>query len=513
MRAEASAHYAAAVIHSLNDQPTEAAREYDAAARNDPDNEALALEISRRLVQARQPEPAREIMERAANRPQASAEVFARLGFIYAQLGQTTNAIAANRRALALQPDAITIRHNLFLNLVQAGQPVEALVVLDEAARRPRLTPDQITDLAGLYGNLAYQFPAQREPATARALALLGRVDEKKLVAPPARLKLADRYYLLGDNTNAVRLYLQLTEDYGDVPALREHVRGRLADVYLRQKDRTNAVAQLELMVRENPSNEQAYYTLGSLASEQRDWTNAVGYLEKAVMHGPKLEQAHYDLVAAQLAVDRPDDALKTLSNARMLFPGSFVVEYLEGMTRSQKKEFALAAQAFGAAEKIATGRDPNRLNHVFYFQFGAACERAGDHAEAVKHFEKCLRLEPDFSEALNYLGYMWAERGENLTRAREMIERALKVEPDNAAYLDSMGWVLYKLKQPKAALEYMLRAVKAEEEVDATVLDHLGDVYAALDQPAAAREAWAKSLAIESNDAVKKKLEASTQK
>ena len=152
-------------------------------------------------------------------------------------------------------------------------------------------------------------------------------------------------------------------------------------------------------------------------------------------------------------------------------------------------------------------------MNPLFYFQYGAACERAGDPAAAVKQFEKCLGLDPDFPEALNYLGYLWADRGENLERARDLIERALKVQPDNAAYLDSMGWVLYRLKRHPEALEYMLRAVKAESPADQTVLDHLGDVYAALNQFAEARAAWTKSLALKPDEAVKKKLEAGSGK
>jgi tetratricopeptide (TPR) repeat protein len=509
MRAEASAHYAAAIIHALNEEATEAAQEYDAATRKDPDNEALVLEVSRRLVQMRQVEAARDIVERAAARPKPSAELLARLGFIYSQLGQTTNAIAANRRALAARPEAFAIRQNLFLNYVQSRNSAAALAVLDETARLPKISSDQLTELAGLYGTFAQQFPTQRETANARAYAVLRRVDESRLIPVQARLKLADRYFLLGDNTNSERLYLKLAEDYTDVPALREHIRGRLVDVYLRQQDQTNAIAQLETIIRENPSNEQAYYSLGSLASERKDWSNAVVYLEKAVLFGPKMEQAHYDLAAAQLAVDDPGGALKTLDNARKLFPNSFVVEYLEGMARSQKKDFALAAHAFGAAERIAKGREVSRLNHVFYFQYGAACERSGDYTRAVELFEKCLGLQPDFSEALNYLGYMWAERGEHLERARDLIARALKAEPDNAAYLDSMGWVLFKLKQPEEALAYMLRAVKAESPVDATLLDHLGDIYAALNQHVAARDAWTRSLATEPNETVKKKLEA----
>src|SRR4029077_15474753 len=101
-------------------------------------------------------------------------------------------------------------------------------------------------------------------------------------------------------------------------------------------------------------------------------------------------------------------------------------------------------------------GNGQKRLMDSFYFQFGAACERAGDFAQSEKYFEKCLDLAPNFSQAQNYLGYMWAERGEKLDRARDLIEKALKAEPKNAAYLDSMGWVLFKLQRPKEALDYL---------------------------------------------------------
>ena len=54
-----------------------------------------------------------------------------------------------------------------------------------------------------------------------------------------------------------------------------------------------------------------------------------------------------------------------------------------------------------------------------------------------------------------------------------------------------------------------MLKAVAAApNEPDATIYEHLGDAYAALKDMDKAREAWAKSLSLTANDAVKKKLE-----
>ena len=108
----------------------------------------------------------------------------------------------------------------------------------------------------------------------------------------------------------------------------------------------------------------------------------------------------------------------------------------------------------------------------------------------------------------MNYLGYMWAERGEKLDEAKKLIEKAVELEPQNAAFLDSMGWVLFKLKQPRAALGWLQKAVEQSSEPDPTLYDHLGDIYCALKEFGKARDAWRKSVELEPSDQVKKKLE-----
>ena len=67
---------------------------------------------------------------------------------------------------------------------------------------------------------------------------------------------------------------------------------------------------------------------------------------------------------------------------------------------------------------------------------------------------------------------------------------------------------MLFKLNQPGPALENVRKAVEFSEEPDPTVFDHLGDIYLALKQPEKAREAWQKSLSLEDNADVRKKLE-----
>ena len=109
---------------------------------------------------------------------------------------------------------------------------------------------------------------------------------------------------------------------------------------------------------------------------------------------------------------------------------------------------------------------------------------------------------------AQNYLGYMWADRGEHLEDALELVQKATQSHPQNAAYVDSLAWVLFKLDRPGEALTEILKAVDLLEEPDPTVYDHLGDIQARLGEMDEAVQAWRKSYELDPTEAVRDKLE-----
>jgi tetratricopeptide (TPR) repeat protein len=510
--AQAHAHYAAAVIHELNDEHKEALAEFYQAALNDPQNEPLILEVSRRLLQNKETQKAFEIVSPAAARPGASGAIFARLGLIYSQLGKPEEAVAAERTAIKRAPQSLVGYQNLILDYLQAKQEPEALKVIDEAARQPSTEPEFLLGVSDLYLEYSLRVPAQKEKVKAKALALLNRALKLKPSNPGVLLKLADNLDAAGDSKQAAQLYLEALKKLPDLPPLRERIHAKLAEFYVRVGDSVHAREHLEAVVHDDPTNPQAYYWLGSFALDEKKPAEAVEYFRKTILlapDAPQSRQAYYDLAMAQIELKQPEAALATLETARKKFDRNYALEMLTAMAYGAQKKYPEAIEHYIAAEVVAKATDPKRLNSSFYFQLGAAYERKGDYDQAEKYFEKSLELEPNSPEAQNYLGYMWAEHGMKLEQARELIEKAVKAEPKNAAYLDSLGWVFFKLNQPKAALDYVLKASALSEEPDPTLLEHLGDIYSALQQPDKAREAYGKSLKLEANEAVRKKLDA----
>lgn len=511
-RVRAQAHFAAGIVKQLAEDTPAASKEFHLAAETNPKDADLLLDVSGRLIEARQFAKALEVLNWAKELPKIAPMVFVRLGFVYSQLGQSEKSIEANKQAILQLPGYLPARHGLYLNFVQAKQSERALAVLDEAAMQQNVETGYLINLAELYVNCGRQFPELRERTRTKAIEMLDRAAARKPTGAPLQLKLAESFYLFGESDKAAKWYLEILDRGEPGAPLRDILRAKLADIFLRGEDRVRAMEQLSAIVRENPANAGAHYFLGAIAFEEKRWDEAIAGFRRALLYNPSFEQAYFDLATAQIAAGKPEEGIATLESLRKKKPANFVVEYLLATAYYEQKNYSQAVLHFAAAETIARVVETNRLNTAFYFQLGATHERNGDRGEAAKYFEKSIALAPDNAEALNYLGYMWAEQGENLSRARELIERALKLEPDNDAFLDSMGWVLFKLGDTKGALSYLLKSVAKLEEPDATVYDHLGDVYAALKEMDKAREAWAKSVSIEASENVQKKLDAVNQ-
>ena len=101
---------------------------------------------------------------------------------------------------------------------------------------------------------------------------------------------------------------------------------------------------------------------------------------------------------------------------------------------------------------------------------------------------------------ASNYLGYMWADLGQNLTEAERLVQHALRIDPENAAYRDSLGWVWFKQGRYTEALAELLRAAETISSPDPVIFEHIGDTYEKLGKIAEAVMNWNKALQFDSN-------------
>jgi tetratricopeptide (TPR) repeat protein len=161
---------------------------------------------------------------------------------------------------------------------------------------------------------------------------------------------------------------------------------------------------------------------------------------------------------------------------------------------RSREK-YKASAEAYDQAIR-RLGKLQERHWTLLYSR-AIAYERSNEWGKAEPDFLRALELKPEQPLVLNYLGYSWIDRGENLERARKMVEKAVELRPTDGYIVDSLGWALFRLGEFQGAVKQLERAVSLRPE-DPIINDHLGDALWRVGRELEASFQWRRALALE---------------
>ncbi len=205
------------------------------------------------------------------------------------------------------------------------------------------------------------------------------------------------------------------------------------------------------------PVYQEAVGHIAYILKEQGKTEEAVAVLKKALVYYPQELELYFKLSSLYDALDRTNEGMALLNEAEKRFP------------------------------------DDPRLQ----FRIGVIYDKQGKRAESIERMKMVLARDAKDAQALNFLGYSYAEMGINLNEALGYLKQAASLRPNDGFILDSLGWVYYKLKQYDEAVRYLEDAVSLVED-DSTILEHLGDVYHARNERAKAIKMYKKALILE---------------
>lgn len=214
-----------------------------------------------------------------------------------------------------------------------------------------------------------------------------------------------------------------------------------LADTYDRLKQDEEAISLYENVPEQSPLRTTADIQIAQLLANLGKADQSRDFLHKVVAEHPKDEDALMALGNADRDAKKFDEAIDVYTRA------------LDASTKPEKVEWPL-----------------------YYFR-GISYERDKQWPKAVADFKKALALYPDQPLVLNYLGYSWVDRGENLDEAFKMLHQAVEARPSDGYIVDSLGWAYYKLGKYDEAVKELERAIDLKPG-DPTINDHLGDAY-----------------------------------
>jgi Flp pilus assembly protein TadD len=156
----------------------------------------------------------------------------------------------------------------------------------------------------------------------------------------------------------------------------------------------------------------------------------------------------------------------------------------------------------------LREGLEKDAKNPRLHFRLGVVYDKMGRKESSISAIKAVLRLTPNDAEALNYLGYTYADMGINLDEAQSLIQTALKLKPDDGYITDSLGWVYFKRGKYQQALKWLNKAVELVPD-DPVILEHIGDVYLKMESRKEAMTYYERSLKKKTKDreALEKKI------
>ena len=245
--------------------------------------------------------------------------------------------------------------------------------------------------------------------------------------------------------------------------------------------------------------------TAAGLLKEQGRGAEAVATLVAVPKTSPLFFEAR--LRAAELLRDEG----KTTEAARL------VESAAASDNADQKMEAAIAlafidekrGDAIMAARRLEALRASQPDQAHLTLSLAAIEERRGAWQRALDLVEPLIKKKPGSVEALNFWGFVAADHGHDLDKARKRLQAAAALEPGAGAVLDSLGWVSFRAGQLEQAGLFLEQANRLDP-ADAEILAHLGDLYAKRSEPERAAAAYRKALSKKPEERLRRRLEES---
>lgn len=211
---------------------------------------------------------------------------------------------------------------------------------------------------------------------------------------------------------------------------------------------------------------------------------------------GPQ-DPALYAAARAQLALNlednsQPDEALAALRQAAAAAPEDPRITLILSSQLTQLKQYDEALSLLNGP--LLNTADQGAQIH---FLRGAVLEAMGRIPEAEAELWAALQQDGENANTLNYLGYLWVDKGLRVQEGAELIARAHALDPENGNIQDSLGWAQFKQGQFDTAVATLEEAVD-KEPANAEINDHLGDAYWRVGREREARWLWSRVLTLD---------------
>jgi len=438
-----------------------------------PDNNTYRLLLANLYIQQDEAEKAISLYNEVLERDPDNEGVHLRLALLYSHSGRYETAEQIFRELLKNDADSY-FTHLSYARLLKqmeryqdAGQEYEKALSLNWSKELAYeigylyATQEMYSDSLRIYTTITDndQFDERAALSRIQALVDLDRDDEA--------LK----------ELHATRTY---SKNPGNIDLI-------IAKLLLR-KNEVNEAKKILTRLTKEAEGSQARYMLALLAFQEEDYDTSLAHLDLIDSQSEEFEDAVYLQTRIYQKLGHIDEAINLLQKHTATEVGRSPLLYaLLSSLYQAKGDHSTAMRIMEDGISIY----PDNLQLIF--EYALLLEKNDLSEQAVIEMEKVLELQPDHAEALNYIGYTWADNNIHLEKALEYILRADALKPNNGFIIDSLGWAYYRLGDLQKAVSALERSLALIPD-DPNIYDHLGDVYRSLNRLKEAKEAYQKA-------------------
>ena len=478
-------------LYRLNNELLKSESEFKAAVAIQPDSEEAVTTLA--YLYNEEGDSARALQVLSAIPQEArTAKLYSALGYTYEQQKDYKQAVDAYRKSTELDHDNLDAVRGLAQNLMNDGQTdaaleqYKAIVDADPSDAQTYMLIAEIDRRDGKFDQAmdALKKAAAVVPDSLEVQYNIAVIDEAQgkyddaiviLTQLLQKTEHSEDQYTLGDKNNRA-VFLE-----------------RLGTIYREANKNQQAEQTFRQMLDLGDENAvRGYQQIIETYRDNKQWQMATNAAEEAAKRFPS--DRDLQMVAASQEADM-GNANKAIDQVKALLKGNPAddqkVYIALAQMYSRIKEWNLAEENINKAIELSS--KPEDKDYAI-FVAGSIYERQKKYDKAEEAFHKVLADDPKNAAALNYLGYMLADRGTRLDEALGYIRRAVALDPQNGAYLDSLGWAYYKMGNYDLAEENLRRASERTND-DPTVHDHLGELYMKTGRVKLAATHWERSL------------------
>ncbi len=425
---------------------------------DNPEDISLMILYGKLLQGLKRDVEAEGVYERVLRADPGQKEIYLRLGAIYMEKGDVENAFRIYQSLVREHPDAYA--GHFFMGkiyydqgyLKKAEEQFKLTLSLEPDLEEPRFELINIYQVQGKNRQAIeiYQELLEKEPDNIRAMIGLGYY-----------------YHSIGNQKRSDEILSRLGRESAEQPDILRTV----IQFYVEQKRFGETAVITEGMLKGMPSGSDLHYIAGIAYDGLKNEKKMLRHLKQV---GP--ESVFYPNAVVSIAFYHQEKgetgtAIEYLEEVNRRVPGNADFILYLATVYEEAKQYERAEKTL--VEGIKLVPDAPKL----YFRLGVVYDKMERKNDSIGMMKKVIDLDPRNADALNYLGYTYADMGKNLEIAEELIREALKYKPDDGYILDSLGWVYFQRGEYEEALRYLIKAAETVPD-DPVILEHVGDAY-----------------------------------